>query len=342
MRRQKRLLRRVYGYSRGFPMPRLTALALDRANEWVVRWRLGGRLPTHPGDSVVDYLRELDHQVHPQPASLRPLAPREAGPFMFEADSPWPQAVGRNARWRAERRVPEVSGGGQAPALILLHGWLVERPQLVIYRHWARRAAARGLDVWMPRLPYHLERADPGEISGERCLSPDLRTSLDAVRQAVAETRLLARWLRASGAPAVGIWGMSLGGWVAALATSLDADWEGVAMWAPVAAPAEVLFESGLVELMRDAVVAGGGLAEDFDAPEMAAITPALRRGLVPRSRVLMVAGAYDQVVSPRSVARLARAWNVDVRWVPHGHISLMASRAPVELTAGFLASVLR
>lgn len=319
-------------------MPRLTALALDRVNEWVVRWRLDGRLPPHAGDSVVDYLRELDRAVHPLPASLEPLEPRESGHCTFEAASPWPEAVGRNARWNAERWAPEGSVDGRAPALILLHGWLIDRPQLVIYRHWARRAAARGIDVWMPRLPYHLERAEPGEVSGERCLSPDLRTSLDAVRQAVAEVRLLARWLRDSGAPAVGIWGMSLGGWVAALAATLDADWDAVAMWAPVAAPAEVLFESRLVELLRDAIVAGGTAAADFDAPEMAAMTPALRHGLVPRSRVLVVAGAYDQVVSPRSVARLARAWNVDVRWVPHGHISLMASRAPVEQTAEFLA----
>jgi dienelactone hydrolase len=319
-------------------VPRLTALALDRVNEWLVRWRLGGRLPSHAGDSVVDYLRHLDRAVHPRPASLAPLEPREVTPSAFGAASPWPEAVGRNARWHAERCAARGSGDGPAPALILLHGWLIDRPQLVVYRHWARRAAARGIDVWMPRLPYHLERAEPGEVSGERCLSPDLRTSLDAVRQAVAEVRLLARWLRGAGAPAVGIWGMSLGGWVAALAATLDADWDAVAMWAPVAAPAEVLFESRLVELLRDAIVAGGAAAADFDAPEMAAMTPALRRGLVPRSRVLVVAGVYDQVVSPRSVARLARAWNVDVRWVPHGHISLMASRAPVEQTADFLA----
>jgi len=322
-------------------MPRLTGLALDRLNEWVVAWRLRGRLPPHAGDSVVEYLRHLDREVHPQPSSLAPLAPHPAGPSAFEAASPWPDAAGRNARWHAEHWATEGSGDGQAPALILLHGWLIDRPQLALYRHWARRAAARGIDVWMPRLPYHMERAEPGEVSGQRCLSPDLRTSLDAVRQAVAETRLLARWLRGSGAPAVGIWGMSLGGWVASLAATLDSDWDAVAMWAPVAAPAEVLFESRLVELLREAVVEGGAVAEDFDAPELALMTPALRRGLIPRPRVLVVAGAYDQVISPRSVARLARSWNVDVRWVPHGHISLMASRAPVEQTADFLAGAL-
>jgi hypothetical protein len=73
----------------------------------------------------------------------------------------------------------------------------------------------------------------------------------------------------------------------------------------------------------------------------MALMTPARRTGLVPRSKVLVIAGVYDQVVSPPSIVRLARRWNVDVRWVPHGHISLMASRAPIRDTIDFLRKAL-
>lgn len=225
--------------------------------------------------------------------------------------------------------------------MILLHGWLADRMQLLVYRWWARACAARGIDVWLPRLPHHIERADPGEVSGQRCLSPDLATSLDAVRQAVAETRLLAAWLRRCGASAVGVWGMSLGGWVAALAAILDADWDAVALWAPVAAPAEVLFESRLVEMLRAAVVDGGMSEQELAGPEFAVMSPERGRTRVPRSRVMIVAGAYDQVISPRSIVRMAGAWNVDVRWVPHGHISLMASRAPVRHTAAFFQRTL-
>jgi dienelactone hydrolase len=222
-----------------------------------------------------------------------------------------------------------------------LPGWLVDRPQLVFYRSWARQAAARGIDVWMPSLPHHLQRAEAGEVPGQRALSPELSTSLDAVRQAVAETRLLAGWLRRNGASSVGVWGMSLGAWVAALAATLDADWDAVALWAPVASPAEVLFESGLVKLLRVAVVDGGLSKEDLLAPEMAPMTPARRAALVPRSQVLVIAGVYDQVVAAPSVVRMARRWNVDVRWVPHGHISLMASRAPIRDTVAFLEKTL-
>lgn len=326
-------------------MPYLTAHALDRVNEWLVQWRLGGRLPADVDSSGLAYLADLGDRVHPDPESLDVLAPRplSSSSPLWRCRSPWPGAEHNNAVWHAEvvaagRGRPEPT----RPALILLHGWLASRPQLIVYRSWARRVARRGIDVWMPRLPHHIERAAPGEVSGERCLSPRLSTSIDAVRQAVAEARLLARWLRRQGAPTVGIWGMSLGGWVAALAATLDDDWDAAALWAPVASPVEVLFESRLVELLRAAVVDSGLSAEDFAAPEMAWMTPAERDVRVQRERVLLVAGAYDQVISPRSVARIARRWNVDVRWVPHGHMSLMGSLAPVHDTASFLVGRLR
>lgn len=328
-------------------MPVLAAHVLDRVNEWLVCRRLSGRLPPHSGTSIVEHLGALGDAVHPSPESLPCLQPVYREHAGWQAASPWPGAEGHNANWYAERWVGcGARWGVDAPptgaAVILLPGWLVDRPQLLIYRSWARQAAARGIDVWMPTLPYHLQRAEAGEVSGQRALSPELSTSLDTVRQAVAETRLLAGWLRRNGASSVGVWGMSLGAWVAALAATLDADWDAVALWAPVASPAEVLFESGLMQLLRAAVVDGGLSPGDLAAPEMALMTPARRTVLVPRSKVLVIAGVYDQVVSPPSIVRLARRWNVDVRWVPHGHISLMASRAPISDTVDFFAATLR
>jgi len=327
-------------------MPYLTARALDRANEWLVSWRLSGRLSPHLGPPIVEHLRGLGDAVHPAPESLPALAPRCCGGSRWQAPSPWPTAAGRNAVWCAERVVPrdcprpdDAPVGG--PSLLLLHGWLLDRPQLLIYRYWARQAALRGIDVWMPRLPHHMERAEAGEVSGQRLLSPNLSVSLDGVRQAVAETRSLARWLRRGGASSVGVWGMSLGGWVAALAATLDADWDAVALWAPVASPAEVLFHSRMVELLRDAIVEGGLSEADFAEPELAPLTPVRGRTSIPRSKILAFGGIYDQVVAPRSIARMARHWNFDVRWVPHGHISLMASRASVKETVSFLDQAL-
>ena len=62
---------------------------------------------------------------------------------------------------------------------------------------------------------------------------------------------------------------------------------------------------------------------------------------LVERQRVLMVGGIYDSVVFPESIVALARAWGVDVHWLPHGHISLMGSFANTRETTDFFARTL-
>jgi hypothetical protein len=67
-------------------------------------------------------------------------------------------------------------------------------------------------------------------------------------------------------------------------------------------------------------------------------LSPIEHRLLVERQRVMIVAGIYDSVVFPESVAALAQAWGVDVSWQPHGHISLMGSFACTRATTDFLA----
>ena len=334
-------------------MPYLTAHFLDRVNEWFVRTRLSGRLSSHCGTPLVEHMQGLGDAIHPSPQTLGAFEPEQVSKLLWKASSPWAGTEGNNKIWYAERFVPrsrtsldassQTHGTGreeQSPALILLHGWLIDRPQLAIYRSWARHVARRGIEVWMPFLPHHMQRAEPDEISGQMALSPNLPNNFDMVRQAVAEARLLARWLRRR-TTRVGIWGMSLGGLVAALTTTLDDDWDAVALWAPVAEPDEVLFNSGLVGFLRKAIIEGGISEDDFAAPELAPMMPNRSDTRIHPSKMLVVAGKYDQVISPRSVERLSRRWGVDVHWVRHGHISLFLSRASVRYTATFLEHAL-
>ena len=325
-------------------MPYLSAHLLDRCNEWIVAWRLRGRSRSADQAAVEAYLGKPASDLFPGPIDLPPLIPEERGSGLWVGDSPWKEAAGANRRWKAHRFPTDGSTGATdpPPVLILLHGWLISRLPLMIYRSWARQMARQGIEVWMPQMPHHLGRAEPSDISGERFLSADLPASLDSVRQAVAETRCLGAWLRERGAPRVGLWGTSLGGWVGALAATLEDYWAAVALWAPVASPAEVLWESRLARRMRSAVIDAGLRAGDEKGTRLELLTPESCLPLVERERLLVIGAIHDSIVSPASISRMARRWNCDIRWVPHGHIGLMAAPAVVADTVSFLREGLR
>ena len=349
-------------------MPYAIAHFLDWGNDLLVDWRLRGTQPAPDGDEIARYLTAPPHPLFPSPDQLPAFTParvgegeasgdsyaptaaqrtepvgRRAGWLLseqiWEADCPWHGAEGRNARWVASR-VPAKGNGdaapGAAPAVILLHGWLAVRMHMGHYLRLAWWLAQSGVEVWLPRLPFHLERTPAGTFSGNFCLSADMVRNSEALRQAVSETRALEAWLRSQGTPAVGLWGTSLGGWVACLAATLDAEWEALALWAPVASPQQTLWKAKLVREIRDAITRAG-IGSSEQQRWTVNLSPIEHGLLIERQRVLLVGGIYDSVVYPQSIASLARAWGVDVHWLPHGHISLMGSFANTLATIDFL-----
>ncbi len=353
-------------------MPYAIAHLLDWGNDVLVELRLRGTQAPPDGDEIARYLAVPPDPLFPAPDQLPTFSPtptakrgasrgsspmdeegrveplgRRAGWLLreeiWEADCPWYGAEGRNARWVASRVPAKLNGRagcapvGSAPAVILLHGWLAVRMHMGHYLRLAWWLAQHGVEVWLPRLPFHLERTPAGTFSGNFCLSADMVRNSEALRQAVSETWALEAWLRSQGTPAVGLWGTSLGGWVACLAATLEADWDAVALWAPVVSFQQVLWKAKLASQIRDAI-RRAGIGPADQRRWTVNLSPIERSLLIERQRVLMIGGIYDSVVFPQSIAALARAWGVDAHWLPHGHISLMGSFATTRATNDFFA----
>src|SRR5262245_59753848 len=94
---------------------------------------------------------------------------------------------------------------------------------------------AAGLDVALLPLPLHGARAPRGgRFSGPLFASPDVPRMNESIGQAIHDLSALVEWLRAHGGAPVGVVGLSLGGYLAALAASLLGD---LAFVVPVIAP---------------------------------------------------------------------------------------------------------
>jgi len=279
------------------------------------------------------------------PAAFRARAPAPLD--CFGPLGPLPSAAPEEGPWRApsprpadgDREMSVVARrarGARRGTAILVPPWKV--PGLGAVTGWARLAAGAGLDVWTLVPPRHLDRAAPGIRSGEGFVSPDLGALAAALEQLVVEVRALAQLARARGGE-VAVVGLSLGALAAALAAEAPDAPDAAALVAPPADLAAVIRATGIGRRYA-ALAARAGTP----MPAEAALAPMLapfRADARPRTaaRAFVAAGREDRIAPAADAIALARAWSVEPRLYPRGHLTLLfACRAVRRDLAAFLA----
>ncbi|KEJ94110.1 Uncharacterized conserved protein [Pseudosulfitobacter pseudonitzschiae] len=112
-----------------------------------------------------------------------------------------------------------TEGGSTSQVLVVFHHWNADKPNHQLARYFARR----GITVVEMALPYHFERSRLGSSYADYMLSPNLGRTIQSVRQAVLDAKLLISWLKREGYEEISLLGMSLGSWVAGLVAAHDA-----------------------------------------------------------------------------------------------------------------------
>jgi pimeloyl-ACP methyl ester carboxylesterase len=200
-------------------------------------------------------------------------------------------------------------------AVVIIHGyaagqWGVEArlwPIMALY--------AAGLDVAQIVLPFHGPRAHPERGGLPRFPSGNPRRTLEGFRQAMADVRGLMGWLRQRGAPRVGLWGMSLGGYTAALAASLS----------PTDCLVPVIPLASLVDYARERALFAPGNLGEAQAAALARvyrpIDPLARAPQVRPESVLTVVAQRDRITPPHHGRRLAAHFGGALFGWPGGHL---------------------
>lgn len=120
--------------------------------------------------------------------------------------------------WMLEHR------GGPRPWLVCLHGFGMGQPGVDLRAFSALTMHKLGLNVLLPVLPSHGPRA-MSTVRGEGFMSVDPVDSVHGLAQSAWDVRRSIRWLREGrGAEQVGVYGLSLGGYVTALVAALEDD----------------------------------------------------------------------------------------------------------------------
>lgn len=207
------------------------------------------------------------------------------------------------------------------PWLVCVHGFSMGSPAANFNGFDVRLLHEElGLNLAFPVLPLHGPRSS-ARFSGSELLQPNFLQVVHVFAQAVWDVRRLIGWLRAErGAREVGLYGVSLGGYISALVAGLESQLACVIAGIP-AVDFPNLARDNQPFLMRrydDGVM--------LDWKEIRAIThvvsPLAFAPKVPRDRRFIYAGIADRVVRPDQARALWRHWErPSIHWFSGGHV---------------------
>lgn len=208
------------------------------------------------------------------------------------------------------------------PWLVSIHPTGVGSPMDMMWMGSIALHRELGINVMHPVLPKHGPRRRRGQprISFP---SPDGIVNLQAFSQSVWDVRRAIAWARLQGATAVGLHGLSLGGYTAALLAGIEDDLDCVVVGLP---------PSDLPTLMVRH--ASRYLTAELAAEELAPISSIASRDVnrlisplefaprVARDRRYVYAAVGDRVATPEQAVNLWRHWNEpEILWLQSSHL---------------------
>ncbi len=223
------------------------------------------------------------------------------------------------------------------PWLVCVHGFAMGTP-LVNFTGFPVRTLHEtlGLNLIFPVLPLHGPRGVQ-RLSGGEVLSPDYLRMVLLFAQAVWDVRRAISWVRAQGGEPVGLYGISLGGYVSALVSALEDELRCVIAGIP-AVDFACLARDNEPWIMRR-------YDRDFalDWQLVRAIThvvsPLAFTPKIPRENRFIYAGVADRIARPDQARALWRHWDrPEMHWFQGGHILGLRDAG----TAKFIESALR
>jgi len=180
-----------------------------------------------------------------------------------------------------------------------------------------RSLAPRGYRVVLPIPPWHGRREVPGAYTGEPYLAGMPGSAIELYATQAAEITVLTDWARSTGAPTVGVGGISLGGIVSTLVASHADTWptdlqpDFAVPVAPSARVDDLLFDSSLTEILgvTDALQAAGWTRESMD--DLGHLLRARDTAGIDPERIYPVGGLRDEMTQYQPTKTVFEEWGV-------------------------------
>lgn len=225
---------------------------------------------------------------------------------------------------------------GPRPWVVCVHGFGTGAPfsDMITFRAQHLHHDL-GWNVAAIVLPVHGSRS-PSRMGGEHFLSFDMINSVHALAQSAWDVRRLLSWVRAQEPTSLVLHGVSLGGYVTALTTCLDGDFDAVIAGIPIC-DFPALFAHQSPRHVRERA-AEHQVLEGHAEVIHRVVSPLAMPSLVPVERRFIFAGLGDRMAIPAQTQALWQHWDhPTISWFPGNHVGYLWSKK----VAGFVDGIL-
>ena len=212
------------------------------------------------------------------------------------------------------------------PWLVLLHGafmgYLTTDARMF---DAARLHDELGVNVVLPVLPLHGPRRPEGGLLPRSLPTIDALDNVHGLAQSAADVRALLRWIRTQDEEPIGLYGVSLGSYVAALVAALEEPLACLIAGIP-AVDFTSVFRSQTPQRIRHTEWYQRFMGEMAELHTV--VSPALAVPSTPVERRFIYAGRGDRILRPlKQAAELWRLWGEpEIYWFDGGHVAHVRS----------------
>lgn len=209
------------------------------------------------------------------------------------------------------------------PWLVCIHGFAMGYPTCdfpAFRAGWLHRAL--GFNLVFPVLPLHGPRK-VSKLSGDAFLSFDMQNGILGMANAVWDVRRVLDWVARQEPVMVGLYGISLGGYVTALTAGL-ADGLDLAIAGVPVTDFPALFAGHSPRHVRERGLEHGALGPAADEV-WRVVSPMTFAPKVPHDSRFIYAGLADRMAPPEQAQRLWKHWGEpEISWYPGNHVGFL------------------
>ena len=215
-----------------------------------------------------------------------------------------------------------------APTVFLLHALMSSSP--AGYHRWAERFNEFGWNACFIHLPYHFSRVPIGYRNGELAVTPNLIRNAEGLRQGVIELRQVMDALRAEGCHKFGVLATSYGGWIGALLTLVESDFQFVALMSPIVDVEHAIWQSPAARCLRRELLQAN-VEPALVARHFHLSSPLHGQPVCDPARILFVAGEFDTIAPPAQIEAIHQTWRgSELLHVRQGHFGYRIMRETI------------